>query len=58
MRRKEIFILIQSYLIWMYNYYCRDTVCSPNLKELGYELNEPNTINLLRMGERTGLLAN
>ena len=46
MRRKEIFILIQSYLIWMYYYYCRDTVCSPNPKELEYELNESNTINL------------
>ena len=46
MRRKAIFILIQSYLIWMYYYYCRDTVCSPNSKELGYELNESNTINL------------
>ena len=28
------------------NLICRDTVCSPNPKELGYEPKEPNTINL------------
>ena len=27
-------------------YSCRVTVCRPNPKELGYKLNEPNTINL------------
>ena len=25
---------------------CRVTICSPSLKDLGYEPNEPNTINL------------
>ena len=25
---------------------CRVTICSPSPEELGYELNEPNTINL------------
>ena len=25
---------------------CRVTICSPNLEELGYKPNEPNTINL------------
>ena len=37
---------------------CRITVCSPSPKELGYEPNEPNIINLQRVGERAGLLAN
>ena len=38
------------------NDYCRVTICNPNLKVLGYKSNEPNTINLLRVGERTGFL--
>ena len=38
--------------------YCRVMICSPSPKELGYEPNEPNTINLQRMGERAELLAN
>ena len=33
-------------------------ICNLSPKELGYELNEPNTINLLRVGERAGLLVN
>ena len=33
-------------------------ICNLNPKELGYEPNEPNTINLLRVGERAGLLVN
>ena len=37
-------------------YYCKVTICSPNPKELGYKPNEPNTINLKRVGERTELL--
>ena len=28
------------------NYICRVTICSPRPKDLGYELNEPNTMNL------------
>ena len=40
------------------NSICRVTICSPSPKELGYEPNESNTINLQRMGERAGLLAN
>ena len=45
-----------------YNYicytFCRDTIFSPNSKLLKYKPNEPNTINLQRVGERAGLLAN
>ena len=37
---------------------CRVTICSPSLKDLGYEPNEPNTMNLERVGERAGFLAN
>ena len=37
---------------------CRITICSPSPKDLGYEPNEPNTMNLQRVGERAGLLAN
>ena len=33
-------------------------ICNPSPKELGYEPNEPNIINLLRVGERDGLLVN
>ena len=33
-------------------------ICNLSPKELGYELNKPNTINLLRVGERGGLLVN
>ena len=36
----------------------RVTICSPNPKDLGYELNEPNTMNLQRVGERIELLVN
>ena len=44
--------------IYIYIYiYCRVTICSPNPDELGYKPNEPNTINLQRVGERTELLA-
>ena len=35
---------------------CRVTICSQNPKVLGYKPNEPNTINLYRVGERTGFL--
>ena len=43
----------------MYLYlYCRVIIRNPSSKDLGYELNEPNTINLQRVGERAGLLAN
>ena len=42
----------QQYL----NYICRVTNRSPSPQELGYEPNEPNTINLQREGERTWLL--
>ena len=34
------------------------TIRSPSPKDLGYEPNEPNTMNLQRVGERDGLLAN
>ena len=33
-------------------------ICSPSPKDLGYEPNEPNIMNLWRVGERAGLLAN
>ena len=33
-------------------------ICNPNPKDLGYEPNEPNTMNLQRVGEKVGLLAN
>ena len=36
----------------------RVTICSSSPKDLGYEPNEPNTINLQRVGKRAGLLAN
>ena len=42
--------------IYIYIYY-KVTICSPNPDELGYKPNEPNTINLQRVGERTELLA-
>ena len=35
---------------------CRVMICSPSPKDLGYEPNEPNTMNLQRVGERIGLL--
>ena len=41
-----------------YNALYRVTICSPSPKDLGYEPNEPNTMNLQRVGERAGLLAN
>ena len=37
---------------------CRVTIRSPSPKDLGYEPNEPNTMNLQKVGERAGLLAN
>ena len=37
---------------------CRVTICSPSPKEMRYEPNKPNTINLQRVDERAGLLAN
>ena len=35
---------------------CGVTICSPNPEVLGYKPNERNTINLQRVGERTGFL--
>ena len=40
------------------NIYCEVTNRSPSPRELGYEPNKPNTINLQRVGQRTGLLVN
>ena len=37
---------------------CRVTICSLSPKDLGYEPNEPNTINLQRVSERVRLLTN
>ena len=42
----------------IYKHVCRVTISSTSPKELGYELNESNTINLLIVGERAELLAN
>ena len=38
------------------NQTCKVTICNLNPKELGYKPNEPNTINLKRVGERIGPL--
>ena len=35
---------------------CRDTFCSPSPKCKRYWLNEPSTINLYRVGQRTALI--
>ena len=37
---------------------CRITIRSLNPKDLRYEPNEPNTMNLQRVGKRARLLAN
>ena len=42
----------------IYNEYCKDTICSPSPKWLGCKPNEPNTINLQKVDEKAGLLAN
>ena len=57
-RRKYVFMVLRKYtIIFHINLYkCGVTICSPNLEVLGYKPNEPNTINLYRVGERTGLL--
>ena len=40
------------------NTYFRITIRSPSPKDLRYEPNEPNTMNLQRVGKRARLLAN
>ena len=44
--------------ICMLNSSCRVTIRNPSPKDLGYKSNESNTMNLQKVGERAGLLAN
>ena len=53
-----ITITITINIINIYKHIYRVTISSPSPKELGYEPNESNTINLLIVGERAELLAN
>ena len=39
-------VLVRNINIYIYIYICRVTNCSPNLKEMDYKPNKPNTINL------------